>query len=196
MQIQARATNILTKPAVEWPIIAQEPSDVATLMREYAAPLSAIAAISRFIGMSIVGLSLPFGGTFRVGLVRGCVGAIVSWVLGLVGVYIAAVVVEKLAPTFQSSGNTVQALKLVVYSSTPVWVAGVLYLIPALSVLVLIAALYAVYLFYLGLPVVMHTPTDRVIPYMLVSALVMIVLAVVLGLVTGAIAGIGGMTAF
>ena len=39
---------------------------------------------------------------------------------------------------FQSRGNTAQTLKLVVYSMTPIWVAGVLYLVPALGVLVII----------------------------------------------------------
>jgi ABC-type bacteriocin/lantibiotic exporter with double-glycine peptidase domain len=68
-------------------------------------------------------------------------------------------------------------------------VVGVLYLIPALSPLIVIAALYAIYLFYLGLPSVMQTPTDQVIPYMIVSALVVIVVTMCLAVVAGVIAG-------
>ena len=192
MQLQSRVTNILTKPAAEWQVIAGEPGDPTSLITEYAAPLAAIPAVCRFVGMSIVGVSLPFvGGTYRVGMVRGFTSAIVSWVMTLVGVYVAAVIVEKLAPTFQSSGSTIQALKLVVYAYTPVWIAGVLNLIPALSVLVIVAALYAIYLFYLGLPPLMKTPPDKVGPYMAVAALVTIVVAFVLGLVTAAVAGVG-----
>ncbi len=192
-QLTTRVTNILTQPAAEWVVIAAEPSDVASLMSGYAAPLAAIPAIGRWIGMSLIGMSLPFVGTYRVGIVRGLVGAILSWVFALVGAYIGAIVIEKLAPTFKSSGGTVQALKLVVYASTPVWVAGVLNVIPALSPLVIIAALYAVYLFYLGLPAVMKTPSDQVIPYMIVAAIVIIVITLCLGLVAAAISGIGGM---
>ncbi|HXI28652.1 MAG TPA: Yip1 family protein [Vicinamibacterales bacterium] len=194
--LQARATNILKQPAVEWPIIAAEPADAASLMQGYAAPLAAIPAICRWIGYSVIGLSLPFVGTYRVGIVRGLANAIVSWVLTLVGAYLAALVIEKLAPTFKSSGSTIQALKLVVYASTPVWVAGVLNLIPALSPLIVIAALYAVYLFYLGLPHLMQTPSDQVIPYMIVSALVVIVVTVCFALVTSIVAGVGGSYAF
>ena len=189
--LQARVTNILKQPTSEWPVIAAEPADAASLLQGYAAPLAAIPAICRWIGFSVIGMSVPFVGTFRVGIVRGLANAIVYWVFALVGAYIAALVIEKLAPTFKSSGGTIQALKLVVYASTPVWVAGVLSLIPSLSPLIIIAALYAVYVFYLGLPHLMHTPSDQVIPYMVVSALVMVVVTVCLGIVTGIVAGVG-----
>jgi hypothetical protein len=192
MDLQTRAKNILTQPAAEWPVIASESSDVASLLRDYAAPLSAVPAICRWLGMSIIGVSLPFMGTYRVGLIRGFANAVVSWVLGLVGAWLAALVIEKLAPTFQSRGDTAQALKLVVFASTPVWIAGVLNIIPALGVLVILAALYAVYLCYVGVPTVMHTPPDKVVPYMVVSALVMIVVSVVVGAVAGALVGVGG----
>jgi hypothetical protein len=192
-QLTARVTNILKQPALEWPVIAAEPADVASLMTGYAGPLAAIPAICQWIGMSVIGVSLPFAGTYRIGIVRGLVSAILSWVFALVGAYIGAIVIEKLAPTFKSSGNTIQALKLVVYASTPVWVAGVLNLIPVLSPLVIIAALYAIYLFYLGLPVVMKTPSDQIIPYMIVAALVMIVISVCLAFVAAAISGVGAV---
>jgi hypothetical protein len=183
-QLTTRVTNILKQPAQEWPVIAAEPTDVPALMTGYAAPLAAIPAICSWIGWSVIGL-----GFYRRGLIAGLAAAIVSWVFALVGAFIGAIVIEKLAPTFKSSGSTVQALKLVVYASTPVWVAGVLNLVPPLSPLVLIAALYAIYLFYLGLPPVMKTPSDQVIPYMVVSALVIIVITVCLTFVAGILTG-------
>jgi hypothetical protein len=187
MSLQTRVVAILTKPADEWRTIAAEPATVEGLMRDYAAPLAAIPAVAQFIGFSLIGLPVPVaGGAIRIGLVRSFASAVVAWVFALVGALI-----EKLAPTFQSKGNTAQALKLVVYSMTPVWVAGVLNLVPALAALILIAVLYAVYLFYLGLPPVMSTPPDKVIPYMVVSALVIIVVSSVLGAIAAAIFGIG-----
>lgn len=190
MNLQTRAKNIITQPAQEWPVIAAESADVASLLRDYAAPLSAIPAICSWLGMGFIGLSV-LGSTYRVGVVRGFANAIVSWVFGLVGVWLAALVIEKLAPNFGSRGNTAQALKLVVYASTPIWIAGVLNLVPALAVLTIVAALYALYLFYLGLPVVMHTPADKVVPYMIVAALVVIVVMMSVGFITSAIAGVG-----
>ena len=149
-----------------------------------------------FLGLTVIGMPAGFFGRFRISPVRGFVNMILTFVMALVGAWIAAIVVEKLAPTFQSKGNTTQALKLVVYAMTPVWVAGVLHLVPVLGVLTILAALYSIYLFYLGLPVVMSTPTAQVIPYMVVSAVVVIVVSLVLGAVTTAMAGIGAMSSF
>jgi len=197
MSLQTRVVAILTKPADEWRTIAAEPATVEGLLRGYAAPLAAIPAIAQFIGFSLIGITVPvFGGAIRIGIVRSLVNAIVYWVLALVGAWIAAVVIEKLAPTFQSRGTTAQALKLVVYSMTPIWIAGVLYVVPALIPLAIIAALYAIYLFYLGLAPVMSTPAEKVIPYMVVSAIVIFVVSLILGTITGAISGIGGYGTF
>ena len=184
MSLQTRVVAILTKPADEWRAIAGESATVEGLMRGYAAPLAAIPAIARFIGF------------IRFSIVTGFVYAVVSWVFALAGAWIAAVAIEKLAPTFQSKGNTGQALTLVVYSMTPIWIAGVLYLVPALAVLITIAALYAVYLCYLGLPPVMSTPSDRVIPFMVVSAVVMIIVTIALSAIATAIFGISAYRAF
>jgi len=189
--LQTRVTNILTKPADEWRVIAGESATVEGLMRNYAAPLAAIPAIGIFIGYTIVGVSVPLLGTIRYGIVRGFVSACLAFVFALVGAWINAIVVEKLAPTFQSRGDTAQALKLVVYAMTPVWIAGILNLVPLLGILGIVAGLYAIYIFYLGLPVLMGTPADKVVPYMVVSALVIIVVSVVFGSIAAGIVGVG-----
>jgi Yip1 domain len=192
MSLQTRVVAILTKPAEEWRMIASEPATVEGLMRDYAAPLAAIPAVAQFIGFTLLGMTVPvFGDAVRFGVVRSFVNAVVSWVFALVGAWIAAVAIEKLAPTFQSRGNTAQALKLVVYSMTAIWVAGVLYLVPALSPLVILAVLYTIYLCYLGFPPVMGTPSDRVVPYMVVSVLVTIVVVFCLGVIATMLLGIG-----
>jgi hypothetical protein len=191
VDVKTRVRNILLQPAQEWPKIAAESADVGSLLTNYAGPLSAIPAVCGLIGGSIVGY-----GFVRAGLVRGIANAVVSWVFGLVGCWLAAIVIEKLAPSFGSRGNTAQALKLVVYASTPIWIAGVLNLIPPLAVLIVIAALYALYLFYVGLPVVMHTPPDKVIPYMAVSAIAVILVMIVFGMFASAITGVGRMATF
>lgn len=189
MNLQTRVVNILTKPKEEWPIIAAETTDVPTLYTSYIAILAAIPAICSFIGMSMIGVTLPFVGTYRYPLAHGLTMAILQYVLGLVGIYVAAVVIDKLAPTFQSQSSTIQALKLVAYASTAGWVAGVLNIIPVLSILGVLAGLYGIYLFYLGVSPLMKTPSEKVIPYMVVSAIVIIVVMVVVGVCATAITG-------
>ena len=196
MDLVPRVTNILTKPKQEWPVIAGEATDAATLYKEYIVLLAAVPAICSFIGMTVIGVPVPFFGTVRVSVASGLTSLVVRYILSLAAAYAAAFIIEKLAPTFQSSGSTVQALKLVAYASTPAWVAGVLGLFPPLALLGILAGLYGVYLFYLGLPPVMQTPGDKVIPYMVVSAIVIVVLYFVVGAITTAVAGVGMMARY
>jgi hypothetical protein len=180
-KLKKRVVGILTDPIYEWRVIATEPADVASLYQNYIMPMAAIPAVSMLLGLGVIGA--PFLGRF--GIIMSLSAAISFYLSQLISTFIAALVVEKLAPKFKSSGTTVDALKLVAYASTPVWVGGVLYLLLYLAPLMLAAALYAIYLFYLGLPPIMKTHPDNVVPYMVVSAIVILVINIVLGALRG-----------
>jgi hypothetical protein len=189
MNLQERVTRILKQPKIEWPVIESEPTDIATLYRSYIAPLAAIPAICGLIGLVVIGSSVPFVGRYRFGIAEALRIEVFQYVGQLIGCFVSAFIIAKLGPTFNSRDDQIQALKLVAYSNTPVWVAGVLNLIPALAVLIIFAAIYAVYLYYLGVPVLMKTPAEKVIPYMIVSVLVIIVVWFVIGAILGLAAG-------
>jgi len=184
MNLQTRVINILSKPSQEWPVIASESTDIAALYKDYIMPLSAIPAICGFLGMTTMGVTIPLAGNVRTPTVSGFIGMVVGYGFSLVGIFLSAFIVDKLAPSFQSSGGIVQAMKMMAFSSTAPWLAGVLHLVPVLGGLALLAALYGVYLFYLGLPSVMKTPPDKVIPYLIVSVIVIIVISVVTAFVS------------
>ena len=187
-----RATKMLKDPKSEWPVVEAEGTTTETLYRTYIAPLAAIPAIATFVGRSIVGVTLPLVGTYRYGIISGLANMVVSWVLAMALVYIAALIINKLAPTFEATPNDMQALKLVAYAYTAAWIAGVFMIIPALGVLTVLGSLYSIYLFYLGLPVMMKTPPAKVVPYMVVAAVVILVMSIIIGLVGAAITGVGG----
>jgi hypothetical protein len=189
VNLQTRVINILTKPKTEWPTIAAEPGTVASIYSGYVMILAAIPPIFTCIGTTLFGITLPLIGTYRVGIGQGMTAMVLTYVLALVGVYVAAFVVQKLAPTFQSDPNLVQALKLVAYAMTPAWVAGVLNIIPQLGLLVALASLYGIYLFYLGVAPLMKTPQEKVIPYMITAAVVVIVVSILMGVIGGALTG-------
>jgi len=179
-----RVTNILTKPKQEWPVIAGETTSVASLFTGYIVILAAIPAIAGLI--SSVLLSAMIASVLRIPLVAGLGGAILTYVLSLGGVFLAAFIIEKLAPTFQSQGTIVDALKLVAYSYTALWVAGICNVIPIIGILgVLAGGIYSIYLFYLGVPVIMKTPQDKVVAYMIASAVIIIVIYFVISIIVG-----------
>ena len=188
MDLKTRAINMITKPAAEWRVIAGESQTIESLIKGYAAPLSAIPIVCSFIGVTFLVSLLPFMDGYSRGVVSGLVGGVIQWILGLVGIVVCAIVIEMLAPKFGSTPSRVQALKMVVFASTPMWLAGVFNLVPFLSLLILIALAYSIYVFYLGLPPVMNTPPQQVVPYMAISVLVMFFIALVLGMISGMVA--------
>ncbi|MEO7133693.1 MAG: Yip1 family protein [Vicinamibacterales bacterium] len=179
MDIKTRVRNILLTPNTEWPAIAEEPTQMGTVVTGYVMPLAAIGAIAGFIGGSLVGMSLPLLGTYRVPLVAGLTGAIFTFVFAIAGVFILAFIINALAPTFGAQKDSNRAFKVAAYSYTPAWIAGALQILPALAILGIVAALYGLYLLYLGLPALMKCPPEKAAGYTAVVVVCAIVLSIV-----------------
>lgn len=194
MNLIERVKNITLTPKSEWEVVSIEPTTNAALYKGYIIPLSAIGPIASFIGLSIVGISLPFVGTHRVPLLSGLSSTLVSFVFGLVAIYLLALLINALAPTFGGVKNQMQALKVAAFSCTPAWVASILFVLPSLSILVMLAGLYSLYVLYLGLPVLMRAPKEKAIPYTAVVVVCAIVLTLVVGAVSSVFTGPGAAT--
>jgi hypothetical protein len=182
-----RIKGILFSPKTEWDKIKTEQTGIGQVMTGYAIPMVLIPVIFGFLGYVLIGVNVGMFGTIRYPFVSGIVWAIVWFVMTLVGLYIEGIVINALAPSFDSVQNPANAFKLAVYSMTPYFVAGILYIFPVLGVLVLLISLYGLYLMYVGMPVMMSTPKEKVIGYMIVSIIVMIVINIIVGAIAGAI---------
>ncbi|HEY6642744.1 Yip1 family protein, partial [Povalibacter sp.] len=193
-QLIERAKAILLTPKTEWPVIAGEPATVADLYKNYILVLAAIPAIFGFLKMSLIGVSIPFAGTFRVGVMAGLSSMLVGYVLTLVMVFVMALIVDALAPSFGGQKNQTQALKSVAYAYTASWVAGIAQIVPFLGTLIMIAgAIYSIYLLYLGLPHTMKSPPEKAAGYTAVVIIIAIVLSFIVGLVAAGVTGVGSM---
>ena len=174
MSLVERAKNIILQPKQEWPVIDAEPTTTGELYTGYIIPLSAIPPIAMVIGFSLIGI-----GPFRFSLGSTIGSAIAQYVLGLVGVYVLALIVDALAPNFGGQKSQIQALKVAAYSSTAAWLAGIFAIFPPLSILGILG-LYSLYLLYLGLPVLMKSPPDRALGYTAVVILAAIVIFIII----------------
>jgi len=168
MNLVERAKNIILKPKDEWTVIDQETTSVVTLIATYLIPLALIPAIAAFIGYGVFGMSF-FGPSVSLGIRQ----AIITFASTIVGVYISAYIIDVLAPNFGSTKDFRKAFQLVLFSYTPVMLAGAFQAIPALGVLGIVG-LYGLYLLYLGIKPMMKTPDDKVTIYFIVSLLVII----------------------
>ena len=184
MNLVERVKNIILRPNQEWNVIDTEIINTSNLYKSYVIPLTAIGPIATLIGTTLVGISLPGIGTYRVPLGSAIGQTIVSYILSLIGVYILALIIDFLAPSFSGQKNINQALKTAVYSSTASWLGGIFDLIPILGFISIIASLYSLYLLYLGLPVLMKSPKEKALTYTVMIVIAAIIIFVVIGLIS------------
>ena len=167
MNLVDRIKNILMSPRTEWAKIAEEPATVQSLYVGYILILAAIGPLAILIRSGGVAIAV----------------AIAQYVIALLVVYLIALIVDVLAPTFNGTKDFMQSLKLVAYSYTAAWIAGVFLLLGSTlgGLIGLLAAIYAWYTFYLGVPVLKKCPPEKAVGYTIVVVLCGIVLAIVLG---------------
>ena len=182
-----RVIAIITKPNDEWQVIKNETMSTADMFSKYAIILAAIPAIAGFIGYGLIGISFGFG-TFRIPLGRCLIWAIFMYALSLVGVYLTAFIMDALAPSFGSQKDMNRSLKVVIFSWTPVWIAGIFYIIPSLAMIVWIASIYALFLLYTGMRSLKEPPQDKLMGYFIVTLVINVVVLFLVGFIVSTIA--------
>jgi len=170
MNLVERAKNILVTPKTEWDAVAAEEPNTQQILLGYVLPLALIPTIAVIIGWGMIGI---FGITsFTYGIAMGLVQLITAFI----SVLLTGFVIDLLAPSFGSQKNMGRAVQLVAYSLTPVWIAGILNILPTIGWLAGLLGLYGLYLMYLGLSPLMKTPEDKKVGYLVVSIIILIVI--------------------
>jgi hypothetical protein len=177
MNLVDRVKGLIQQPKREWEVIAAEPQTVQDLYTGYVMILAAIPAVSYFIGFSLVGTSM-LGVGYRVPIAHGVAHMIAQYVLSLGLIYVFAIMIDALAPHFGGEKNLVQSFKLAAFAPTAAWLAGIFYIIPALSILGLLG-LYSLYLLYTGVPIVKRITEDKAVPFVAIVLIAALVLGVV-----------------
>ncbi len=182
MNLVERVKKILLNPKEEWTVIDQENTSIAELVTSFLIPLALIPAIASLIGYGFIGV-----GFWGASLSWGIKYAVIYFVTIVLGAYLAAYVINALSTSFGSQGDFRKAMQLVVYSYTPMMVAGIVLIFPVLGIIYLLAGIYTLYLLYLGIKPLMKTPDDKVTGYFVVSLLVIIVIYIVISAILTAI---------
>jgi hypothetical protein len=181
MNLVERAKNIIITPKTEWEAVAAEEPNIQQILLGYVLPLALIPTVAAIIGWGVIGM---FGFTsFTYGIAMGLVQIINAFL----SVLIAGFVIDALAPSFGSQKNMGRAVQLVAYSMTPIWVAGILNIFPALGWLAGLIGLYGLFLMYLGLAPLMKTTEDKKVGFLVVSIIILIVVYFVIAAILTAI---------
>lgn len=181
-----RAKNILLTPRTEWPRIAAEPSSIQQIYTSYVMILAAIPPIAGFIGLMLFMPRIP-GVSYSPSMGYLIAMMMLGYLVALAVVFIMALIIEALAPSFGGTKDRLQAFKLSAYASTPVWVAGILGIFPPLALLVYLAYVYVAFLIYMGLGPVMRVPEDKSILFTIVIVVAYVLLIILIGAIVSAV---------
>lgn len=182
MNLVDRAKNIILSPATEWEVIKTETISTGEMIGGYAAILALIPAAAGFIGKSLIGIPL-FG---KIPIVPGFLWAVLTYIMSLVSLWIMAMIIDGLAPSFGANKDINASMKVSVFSMTAVWVAGIFSILPLLGILGILG-LYSLYLLYVGMKVVKAPPADKLVGYYVITLVVAIVVYLVISLVVSAV---------
>ncbi len=179
MNLIDRVKNIIITPNKEWDVITTEQPDAGKIITGYVLPLAGLAAIAAFIGYGLIGFNIL---GYRVsGVNWGLYQALTILIGAIASVYITALVVDLLAPSFGSEKNFNRSVQLVAYSFTPMWIGGFLSIFPPIAMIGGLFGLYGLYLLYLGIPKLKNTPADKQIGYFVVTLIITLVVYFVIG---------------
>ena len=176
-----RAINIITKPKK-----ALEDLKGESMTKQDLIVYLGLIGVPTFLGV-LIGYGFIGYGTSLVGW--GFALAVIQYVLSIIGIIVFGYILNALAPSFKSKQNLMNAMKLVAASATPWLIAGIFYFYPAAGVISFLGGIYGLYILYLGIPILMETPKDQHIVYLVVGLIVYIIIMGVVSLITGAIWG-------
>lgn len=188
-----RVKLVTLQPKEAWAKISHEQTDLKDFLMSYVLPLVLIPTIASFIGYGLIGLGSYFKvASFSWGLHQ----AILAFLGAFLGVFISAFCIHKLATNFGTQVSLDNAIKLVAYSYTPIWLAGVFYILPSLTILVLLAGLYSLYILYVGFVPITKVSEEKKTNYFIVSLILAIGVSVLVSFVIGVILISAGLSTY
>lgn len=150
-------------------------------MINYVAVLAAIPFIATLIGDLWYYAFFGFGGF-------ALAAAILTYILDIAGVFVIGFIIWKLAPNFGSRTTQSRATLMAAFVYTPVFLISILNIIPFIGVITFLGLLYGLYILYIGLPILVNTPADKVLTYVIAIVVVSIIVYAVIGAIIGAVA--------
>jgi hypothetical protein len=192
-RLVTRAANIVLRPESEWAAIARERPGAGDVFWCHLVPLSLIPPLA-YAGSVLIGREgalqrfADLGAALRFALLSACGGFIAS----LLSVAAVALAVRAVVPLYAPRPGFGDAFRVAAYAGTPVWLAGIVLLVPLdrfplLSAAILVAFMHCMFLFYLGLHHVAKVPRG--------DAAVCTAIVVFAGLILSSVAGYYGSAA-
>lgn len=157
--------NIIIQSEKEWLVIRDDGKSFNFHIKNFALPLIITLSLATFINMIL----LQHGFLFRDAILF----ALINFASSYIGMYVSALLINFLASSFASIQDRDISFKLIIYSSTPIYLASIVTnLLPSLFFLT-IFYLYSIYLLWLGLSALLKTPEKNKLGFTIIIVVIL-----------------------
>jgi hypothetical protein len=159
-----RMINILIRPRDEWLLIKDEPTTYAKLLLKYVAPLAAIPPLAVIAGSFVFGKNLP-----NTTLAHLLITNLLWYCMYVLNVVVVGAVITAIVTAPDARWTGAQGFKVAAYSFTPLFIAGIIAVIPKMGWVIYAAMLYSIALLHLGIAGIAGTPKKQAAWYAVAS---------------------------
>lgn len=191
MAMLQHTLGIFINPDREWERIRSDKESFLRVYLRHIPLLALIPVVAAYFGVTQVGWSIGSGGVVRLTSESALLMCVAAYFAQLVAVYVLGEYINWMSRSFGVEDGAderhFEGTALAVYSAIPIMLAGVVLVYPELWLVVsvyIVAACYAVYLIYEGIPILMNIPKERGFIYASSVITVALVLAVVVMVTT------------
>lgn len=181
--------GLLTRPANQWHTIAQLPENSFRTLVLYPCVMAILPAVAWYYGTSRVGWSVgDQGDTIKLTVESARQISILFYLAMVACVVVIGYFIHWMSDTYGADSSVTKGIVIAGMSSTPMFLAGLVGFHPLLwlDLLIGVAAVsWAVYLLYLGIPIIMKIPEER--GFLFSSAVLGVALVILICLMVGSV---------
>ena len=181
--------GLLVKPSAQWRAIADLPESSFRTLILYPCFLAILPAVAWYYGTSQVGWTVGDRGEAIKLTVESARQISVLFYLAMLGsVAVIGYFIHWMSETYGAESTLTKGIVIASFTATPMFLAGLVGFYPLLWLDMLIgtaAISWAVYLMYLGIPIIMDIPEER--GFLFSSAVLGVALVILICLMVGSV---------
>ena len=181
--------GLLVKPGTQWRTIAALPENTLRTLLLYPCILAILPAVAWYYGTTVIGWTVgEYGEPIRLTSESARQICILFYLTMVACVAIIGYSIHWMAATYGAKTTVTRGIVLAGFAATPLFIAGLTGFYPLLwlDMLIGVVALsWAVYLMYVGIPIVMNITQER--GFLFSSAVLAIAMVILICLMVGSV---------
>ncbi len=180
--------GLLVRPDAQWRQIAELPEKSFRTLLLYPWLLAIIPAVAWYFGTTRIGWTVAGGDPLYLTRESAFTICILFYLVQVVCLAVIGYFIHWMSDTYGAPSSTVKGVIVASLAATPMFLAGAVGFYPILWLDLLIgivAVCWAVYLMYLGIPIIMHIPEER--GFLFSSAVMGVALVMMICLMVGSV---------